>query len=149
MPTKKCSVLLKAEFDISETNNLRADMSYSLCCTRKSKAAFTLGARVRYLTKFGGCEQYTIDFMIYWFGNEVDRWYICLKRTLYEQQTIDQPCFQAQAPNCSQERMQKTFHARFCGFCQVFPVTLRQKTSTRTREEPLYPGNLAVYSRVN
>ena len=46
--TKNCSVLLKAEFDINGTNSLRADVSSSLCCTRKSKAAFTLGARILY-----------------------------------------------------------------------------------------------------
>ena len=49
--TKNCSVLLKAEmgeFDINGTNSLRADVSSFLCCTRKSKEAFTLGARVLY-----------------------------------------------------------------------------------------------------
>ena len=40
--------------------------------------------------------------------------------------------------------MQETFHARFCSFCQVFLVTLRQKKCPRTREKPLYPGNLAI-----
>ena len=39
--------------------------------------------------------------------------------------------------------MQETFHARFCSFCQVFLVTLRQKTCPRTGEtsvprEPSY-----------
>ena len=49
--TKNYSVLLKAEFVINGTNSLRAGrrpVSYFLCCTRKSKAAFTLGARTRY-----------------------------------------------------------------------------------------------------
>ena len=46
--TKNCSVLLRAEFDINGTNSLRAGrrpVSYFLCCTRKGKAAFTLGTR--------------------------------------------------------------------------------------------------------
>ena len=38
------------------------------------------------------------------------------------------------------DRMQETFHARFCGFCRVFVVTLRQKTLPRTGE------NLCTYS---
>ena len=49
--TKNCSVLLKveiSEFDINGTNSLRADVSSFLCYTRKSKEAFTLGARVLY-----------------------------------------------------------------------------------------------------
>ena len=37
------------------------------------------------LTKFGRCVQCTIDLMVYWLGNEVDRWYICLERRLHEQ----------------------------------------------------------------
>ena len=49
-------------------------------------------------------------------------------------------------PNCSQDQMQETSQARFCGFCQVFLVTLRQKTCPHAEEKPLYPGNLAVYS---
>ena len=57
--TKNCSVLLKAEFDINGTNSLRAgrrSVSYFLCCTRKSKAAFTLVARTRCLgTVLAGC----------------------------------------------------------------------------------------------
>ena len=32
----------------------------------------------------------------------------------------------------SLDQMQETFHAQFCGFCQVFLVTLRQKTCPRT-----------------
>ena len=31
------------------------------------------------LTKFGRGELYTMDLMVYWLGNEVDRWYIDLK----------------------------------------------------------------------
>ena len=37
------------------------------------------------LTNFGRCEQYAIDLMVHRLGNEVDRWYICLKRMLHEQ----------------------------------------------------------------
>ena len=33
--TKNCSVLLKAEFDISRTNSLRADVSYFPYCSGK------------------------------------------------------------------------------------------------------------------
>ena len=47
---------------------------------------------------------------------------------VHEQYTIDQPCFQARPPTYCQDRTQETLHARFCGFCQVFLVTLRQKT---------------------
>ena len=56
---KNWSVLLKAEFDIHGTNSLRAGrrtVSYFLCCTRKSKAAFTLDARARCpSTVLAGC----------------------------------------------------------------------------------------------
>ena len=35
------------------------------------------------LTIFGRCEQYTIDSMIYFIGNEVDWWYIWLETRLH------------------------------------------------------------------
>ena len=31
------------------------------------------------LTKFGRYKQFTIDSVVYWLGNEVDRWYIYLQ----------------------------------------------------------------------
>ena len=39
--------------------------------------------------------------MAYWLGNGVDRWYdIYLETRLLGRQSIDQPRFQARAPNC-------------------------------------------------
>ena len=49
------------------------------------------------LIKFGKCEQCTSIrwYIVYWFGNEVDRWYICLMETrlLGQQWTIKKEGF--------------------------------------------------------
>ena len=78
------------------------------------------------LTKFGRCEQYIIDSMVYWLANEVDRGYICLKRRLHELNLISRRRRLAVIPGLDARDFSCAV-LRFCGFFQVFIVTLRKR----------------------